>query len=195
MKVILIRHGITAGNKVKQYIGRTDQPLCEEGIKAIKEIAQSADFTEKTDNLNVSKIFVSPMKRCRQTAEILYPNAEQIVAEDLREMDFGIFEEKNYQDLEDSIEYKKWLKTHCEGPVPEGENKEDFTKRCCDAFVKCLKDYDGENAYFLVHGGTIMAVMDVFCKSDKQYYQWYVENGHGYIVEWDGKEIKEIEQV
>ena len=48
----------------------TDQPLCEEGIAAIKKIGESSDFQEKTDNLNVRKIFVSPMIRCRQTAEI-----------------------------------------------------------------------------------------------------------------------------
>ena len=32
MKVVMIRHGKTPGNLLKQYIGRTDQSLADEGI-------------------------------------------------------------------------------------------------------------------------------------------------------------------
>ena len=35
------------------------------------------------------KLFVSPMLRCRQTAELLFPGQEQVVIDKLREMDFG----------------------------------------------------------------------------------------------------------
>lgn len=37
VEIVLIRHGKTEGNKEKRYIGRTDQPLSEEGIAGIKE--------------------------------------------------------------------------------------------------------------------------------------------------------------
>ena len=30
-EIILIRHGATAGNLERRYIGRTDEPLCEQG--------------------------------------------------------------------------------------------------------------------------------------------------------------------
>ena len=46
MKVILIRHGKTPGNLLKQYIGRTDQSLAEEGIAELKVIADSESFRE-----------------------------------------------------------------------------------------------------------------------------------------------------
>ena len=64
MKLIFIRHGKTAGNLERRYIGRTDEPLCDEGIAEIlgKEY-HDADI-----------VVASPMKRCVQTAELIYPH-------------------------------------------------------------------------------------------------------------------------
>ena len=37
MKIYLIRHGMTAGNREKRYVGcHTDEDLCEEGIAQIQ---------------------------------------------------------------------------------------------------------------------------------------------------------------
>ena len=35
MKIVLIRHGATAGNIKKRYIGITDEDLCASGIESI----------------------------------------------------------------------------------------------------------------------------------------------------------------
>ena len=35
MKINLIRHGMTAGNLEKRYIGRMDEPQCAEGISGL----------------------------------------------------------------------------------------------------------------------------------------------------------------
>ena len=82
VEIVLIRHGKTEGNKEKRYIGRTDQPLSEEGIVGIKE------------NLgrypSVEKVYASPMKRTRQTAELIYPGQASELVDGLREMDMTI---------------------------------------------------------------------------------------------------------
>jgi bisphosphoglycerate-dependent phosphoglycerate mutase len=39
--IYLIRHGRTAGNMRGEYIGVTDQPLCEEGIRELLEYKSS----------------------------------------------------------------------------------------------------------------------------------------------------------
>lgn len=36
MRVVLIRHSKTAGNLKGRYIGTTDEPLCEEGIRLLE---------------------------------------------------------------------------------------------------------------------------------------------------------------
>ena len=37
MEIVLIRHGATAGNIEKRYIGTTDEPLCDTGMVQIQE--------------------------------------------------------------------------------------------------------------------------------------------------------------
>ena len=83
MKWILIRHGKTQGNIEHRYIGcRTDEPLCETGKEALK----SREYPR------AARVFASPMLRCIQTAGILYPYLTPETIDDLRECDFGEFE-------------------------------------------------------------------------------------------------------
>lgn len=68
MEAILIRHGITNGNIEKRYIGTTDEPLIDsEKERLRKNIYPDADI-----------IIISPMKRCIQTAEIIYGKYDDI---------------------------------------------------------------------------------------------------------------------
>ena len=84
MRILLIRHGLTAGNKEKRYIGRTDEPLCPEGLAALGQCSYPC----------CAALVSSPMQRCRQTAQILFPAQKIHICEALRECDFGDFEGK-----------------------------------------------------------------------------------------------------
>ena len=79
IKLWLIRHGKTEGNKLSRYIGTTDEPLCQEGT----------EFLHKMDYPKVQAVYVSPLKRCVQTAEILFPGEPVHIIEELAECDFG----------------------------------------------------------------------------------------------------------
>ena len=68
MEVILIRHGITQGNKEKRFVGRLDVPLAPEGEEMARETASLLPA--------VDRLYVSPMLRCRQTAGLLWPGME-----------------------------------------------------------------------------------------------------------------------
>jgi len=202
MKVLLIRHGMTQGNRSKKYIGITDEPLCPEGAEKLQSIRSQAgrDFA-------VQLVFISPMLRCRQTAEILFSEALKkeaaIVVPDLREMDFGIFEGRAFAgDLEQDPQYRKWLDTNCEGEVPGGECKQDFTKRCIDGFCRAMEIAAERsasepigNAAFVVHGGTIMSILSGLGENPGDYYSYYTENGHGYAGEWNGSRITDIKKI
>ena len=88
MKVYLIRHGMTKGNEEKRYVGgRTDEHISREGMLSL---------LGKTYP-KVQQVFVSPMRRCMETAALLYPGKEMTVIEEFRETDFGRFENKNYE--------------------------------------------------------------------------------------------------
>ena len=70
--IFFIRHGATEGNLRRRYIGRTDEPLCEAGIAQVKALQKRG--------LSVDRLFVSPMLRTRQTADILAANREDLAA-------------------------------------------------------------------------------------------------------------------
>ncbi|MBQ0000507.1 MAG: histidine phosphatase family protein [Clostridiales bacterium] len=185
LKVLLVRHGMTPGNKLSRYIGRTDEPLLEEGIALLEEKKEKIREVMIPDRL-----FVSPMKRCRQTAEIFFGDMQQQIIDDLREFDFGIFENKNYKELSGSGEYQSWVDSFCEAPVPGGESMAIFKSRCCaglDQIIASLNEaeYTDGKIAVVVHGGTIMSLMDLYSEEKKSYYDWSVKNGEGYLVELD----------
>ena len=69
IELLFIRHGATEGNLRRRYIGRTDEPLCGEGIAQVE--------TLRKQGLSIDELFVSPLLRTRQTADILLDNARK----------------------------------------------------------------------------------------------------------------------
>ena len=91
----LIRHGKTEYNEEKRYAGcKTDCSISEAGRKEVEENKENGRYPTEP-----YMIFRSPMKRAEETAEIIYPGEEKTVIEDIREIDFGTFEGKNYDEL------------------------------------------------------------------------------------------------
>lgn len=175
MKYILIRHGKTQGNLEHRYIGcRTDEDLCEEGIEQLKALCCP----------DADAVFASPLKRCIQTAGILYPGKTVHIIDDLRECDFGDFEGRSYDELKDHPSYRAWLDSRGELPFPGGESKKEFSGRCVQAFASAIAGLAEGNYAFIVHGGTIMAVMEHFAGGS--YYDFQVQNGRGFLLNADG---------
>ena len=170
MQITLIRHGKTAENLAGRYMGRSDAPLCPEGI---------ADAKRARRDETLQRVYVSPLKRARQTAAILFPNAEQVVIEDLQEMDFGDFEGRTAAEMEHDPAYRAWVDDLCRGACPNGESQADFFRRVTEAFVGTLQTIDSD-ALFVVHGGVIMAIMAAFAEPKKGFYEWEAPNLGGY---------------
>ncbi len=177
---ILIRHGKTNGNIEKRYIGcRTDEPLCEIGISELKN--NKLMLNDITCDYHV---FTSPLMRCRQSAKILFPECEINEVNDLREIDFGEFENKNYSELRDNKDYQAWIDSEGQNPFPGGEAKEDFIKRTVKAFKNILfsisEDTNNTVTAFVVHGGSIMAIMSEL--TGKNYFDFQLSCGEAYRV-------------
>ena len=176
MKWILIRHGQTKGNLEHRYIGcRTDEPLCAQGVERLKKKEYPA----------VRRVFISPMRRCRETAELIYPGVPVEAIEDFRECDFGEFENKNYAELNGRADYQAWIDSNGEMPFPGGESRAEFAARCVKSFDKLLKQQFQEDCAIIAHGGTIMAIMEQYAKPKGGYYDFQVKNGKGYILKED----------
>lgn len=183
MQVTLIRHSKTPGNAELRYIGRTDEPLSAQGIALAEQIGA---------DLSVGTVYVTPLQRTQQTAAILFPAAEQIVVDDLREMDFGDFEGRNYTEMEHDAAYRAWVDSGCLTPCPNGEGRAVFSQRVCAAFESVVRqgaERGEETLTFVVHGGTVMAIMERFARPKQDYYSYSVKNGQGYRcrVETDGE--------
>lgn len=186
MKIIFIRHGKTQGNILKKYIGKTDEPLCSEGILILKQ----KKFPE------CEMVVSSPMKRCTETTKIIYPDKKVAVSNDLRECDFGEFEGKNYLELSDNPRYQEWIDSGGANTFPDGENPKEFRKRCVAAFEKKVMEFSDLNTIsFVVHGGTIMSVLEKYAVPKRSYYDYGIENGCGYITDFDGKILRIMERI
>ena len=178
IKLWLIRHGKTEGNKLARYIGTTDEPLCQEGI----------EFLKKMDYPKVQEIYVSPLRRCVQTAEILFPEKPVHIIEELAECNFGEFENKNYKELDGNPNYQAWIDSNGILAFPGGESKEECAVRNLEGFQRavtaCIREAITEAA-LVVHGGTIMNIMEKYALPKKEFYEWHIGNGCGYLVELD----------
>lgn len=203
IKLVLIRHGAAKSNKERRYLGKTDEPLSEEGKRELS-VYREQKIYPKVDHL-----FISPMKRCVETAEILYPHLTPVFIEEWKEMDFGAFEGKNYEELKGNADYQRWIDSGGILPFPQGESREDFIKRCREGFLKMLSDIrqvqkDGkaqnnsqaqegkrmQTIGMIVHGGTIMALLGSY--GDGDYFDYQAANGRGYVCtcQVKGQEIK-----
>jgi len=171
MKVVFIRHARTQGNLEKRYIGRTNEPLCGDGVKQAGALFESGNLP-RPDTL-----IVSPYLRCVQTAEILYPGLTYEIYDDLRECDFGIFEGKTHFELVRNNEYTAWLSTNCLRDIPGGESVTEFKRRCRSAFIEAVRNKpDDATVVFIIHGGCIMAILEHFSRPRKEFQDYYVNN-------------------
>ena len=148
MLIYLLRHGLTEYNAQKRYQGQRDIPLSPEGLAQLRR----ADIDPKV-------VYISTLQRTRQTAEVLFPDAELVPVDGLKEMCFGSFEGRNYIEMEHDPDYQAWVAANCESSCPDGERKDDFSERVCRTFAALVDKAlaDGEEmpeqiGYINAHG-------------------------------------------
>ena len=155
----LIRHGLTQGNLDGKYIGQTDLALCPSGEEDIRKLAKADLYP------CVEKVYTSPLKRCVETAQIIYPDIQLSKVDEIAEMDFGQFEGKTQQELEKLPEYTAWLKGGPEACPPDGEKFGDFSLRCIsglDIIFRDMMKKDITRAAMVTHGGVITNLLAGF---------------------------------
>ncbi len=210
MEVIFIRHLPTPGNEKKQYIGRTVEVLSSGAVTSFHKKREMYLKSQKEGKYPpfyppAEMIVASPMKRCVQTAELIYPGQKIVTEPELRECDFGRFEGKTYEELKDDPAYIAWLESGGVLAFPEGEDQETFRSRCAEGVRRRLQKGITEkkkSIAFVVHGGTIMAALHRLAEGEHSFYDWQTGNGRGFLAlaaedEWQaGREIlREIREL
>lgn len=178
-KIYLIRHGATAGNEDGRYIGSTDLPLSEDGRKALEKLQEECEYPD------VQKVYASPLQRCLDTAEVLYPDRMLHVVPNLREYDFGRFEGKSIEELKGDPDFVQWAQGGMK-MVPKGaEDMQAFIRRCEEGLDEVVADMMKNHireAAVITHGGVMMNLLSMFGYPKREPLYWAVENGHGYTA-------------
>lgn len=189
MLVYLLRHGLTEYNAEKRYQGQRDIPLSAQGRAQLRR----ADIEPKV-------VYVSTLQRTQQTARVLFPHAKLVAVDGLKEMNFGSFEGRNYIEMEHDPEYLAWVAANCESQCPDGERKDEFSRRICATFAALVDKAlaDGEPMLvILAHGGTQMAAMERFALPHRDYYDWCGPNAGGFVLDardWAEKRVLHLVQ-
>ncbi|PWJ13380.1 histidine phosphatase family protein [Ruminococcus flavefaciens] len=158
-RISVLRHGMTEANEKGVYIGSTDLPLSDKGAA---ELAAKAD---EYDYPRVHRVYSSPLRRCTETAEILFPDTELCTVDDLRELNFGEFENKSIDELAKRKDYNDWLRGGKDARPPKGESLEEMTARTYKAVHSVITDMM-ENGLthcaIITHGGIISNMLSCF---------------------------------
>lgn len=175
--IYLFRHGLTKGNLNAQYIGHTDLPLTTDSISSLKSIKAHKHYPE------VDAVFSSPLKRCIDSAKIMFPKNKTLVIDDFIEYNFGEFEGLTAEELKDNEDFKNWLHGDIYAAAPYGESNAQFSHRICDAFEKvvdgCVKT--GTNNIAIVgHAGVLMTILACYGLPEAPMAHWQMDAGYGY---------------
>ena len=179
LKIHLIRHGATDANILGQYIGsKTDMPLSPEGLNELKLLKENSDYPE------IELLYSSPLLRAKQTGAVLYPDMEIISVENLKEYDFGDFEGKTANELENNPDFTKWAAGKLSCP-PNGEENGDFIKRLCiglNQIVMDMLEKNKESAAVIMHGGAMMMLLGATAVPRHKPVEWTADCGRGYSL-------------
>ncbi len=179
--ILLLRHGETGYSG--RYIGSSDVPLTREGRIQIEKLR--ARLTKDM----YSKVVASPRQRCRTTCELLCADMDVCYDPRLQEIDFGRWEGKNFQEIQESdpelVErWANWSETFC---FPEGESIHSFLGRV-HSFAADITKYSEENILVVSHGGVSRHLLCKFLGlSAEKYLLFPLQKGKYATVEVYGK--------
>lgn len=153
MKLYITRHGETMRNAEQRVLGRTDDPLSSKGR------AQAEMLAQKMKEIEIDRIFSSPLIRAKETAEAVAKAKGLPVTVDHRliETDFGEFEGVP----RNSKEYQNAKRDHFKR-YPNGESYFDMAYRIYDFLFMLKREYADERVLVVSHGGVCRIICNYF---------------------------------
>lgn len=148
-RLILIRHSKVEPANPGAFVGSYDIELSPDGAKEARDMEFSlpGDF----------RLWSSPQKRARQTASLLFPDREPRTDLRLREIDFGRWENRTFEQIrqENPEEVESWVKAPREFAFPDGESVPDFIARVEEVAADLVQSAESQTTVAVTHGGVI----------------------------------------
>lgn len=154
MRLLWIRHGQTEENRLKQYIGYTNVSLNKAGME------QARSLIHQLKNVQVDRIYSSDLLRCLETIEGFAKerNLSVIPVSNLREMNFGQWEGKTYEEIMAVAPEigTAWYNDPFSVSPPDGETLLELGNRVDQLIGNIIAESKkGETVALVSHGGPI----------------------------------------
>lgn len=183
--ITLFRHGLTEGNKQGKYMGWNDSPLSEEAVSKLSAYS----LHQSSYDLFIS----SDINRCLHTMNLLFPMVEPELFMEFREMHFGSFQGKSYEELKDDESYQLWIGDMITYFPPNGESYQQFMNRIEQGWEKVVRhvvENGKRNPFIVTHGGVIKCLLSKYGPTEKNFWEWKVIHGNGYELEFKLDELR-----
>jgi broad specificity phosphatase PhoE len=166
--LIVVRHGQTEVNARGQLLGRTDPPLNATGREQAAAVAATLAPLSKT-----TRVICSPLRRTRETAAIIAPEAKVVIDERWIELNYGAFEGKPVMDIT-MEEWDRWRSDPDFAPEG-GETLRSLGLRVEEACLELLEDGIDEDVIVVTHVSPVKAaVVWALCVGDEATWRTYV---------------------
>ncbi|OOE04771.1 phosphoglycerate mutase [Anoxybacillus kestanbolensis] len=164
LAITYIRHFVTKENEEKQYIGWTNVPIVKQ--------------PRVSHQLEADIVMTSDLFRCRQTAYVLFPNHVIECSYRWRELHFGDFEGKTYEQLQAVEAYRHWLDDPVRYAPPNGETLTEFETRVEQA-IDDVVYRSVSHVVVVTHGGVIRYILSKYASDVRPFWKWHVPFGEG----------------
>ncbi len=148
----LIRHGQPQQHRDKIFLGQTDVPLSDTGIKQAETV--KAKLPE-----DIVRIYSSDLKRAKQTAQIICSEVTEVRG--FREMNLGSWDGRYIEDIKREYPelYEKRGKNLFSFKIGnKAENFYDLQYRTVKALTDILKKDDSRDIFIVAHSGVIRCI-------------------------------------
>lgn len=193
LRLFLVRHGQVESNRELRYVGSRDEPLTEVG-------REQADRLGRTlASARVARLYSSPFRRTRETAERIAPVAasqarlKARLEPRLAEQSFGAWEGLTRDEVKTlGPEHASWLQSFDADPAvapPAGESLLDVKGRVED-FVGELAREGIESAILVSHVGPIKALLasalDISLPKARRFF---LDPGTLSVIDWGSSSV------
>ena len=147
-RLYFLRHGSTGLDG--RLVGSSDVPVAPAAMAVLQKTGRTLC------GMDLEAVLCSPMLRCRQSLAELGLPREPEIHEDLREIDFGLWENKTFQEIAADYpdEVREWNSWSEEFTFPGGERIGDFLRRVRGIRDK-LEAHPAHSLLVVTHGGVI----------------------------------------